>query len=504
MGKLCCCSLVLAFAACGGGGDKTPDAAVHDSAPAIDAPVETLGPPPALAIACTDAVADVYTLPSTLPAMDDSHRGDVFHCATTESLSTYKVNAQITAYNVGYPVAEAASATSGFWTFRIAYRSERNTVNAMRDEGDMAAYLLVPEKPLAGAPLVVFGHGSVGVAPKCAPTHLDLSGAVDDQDFPSALLKLAGAGYTVIAPDYSGFSYPNQSPGYFIAEDEAHGILDATRAAAKVLPSPPSKVVFIGHSQGGHAVIAAQSYAESYGHAGTLVGVAAFAPFWASLSLFGAAATPTGQLMTANAGDLSAILYAMEYAYSEGELKDGSGHGVDVFDPAKQAAAKDAMLGGECYDMAKVQALGATPADFFDASYVSDAGNNCALSGSCATALGMIWKQHWIDERPAIDTAGAPLLVMFGGQDTFVTPGRAQCAQDKINADLGSGAGSGSAATATVTYCQDANAGHRDLVRTNDVDYVMSWINARAGIGSEPAACTTPPAKFCPQIPANF
>jgi len=501
MGKLSCCSVFLTLVACGGGGDKTPDAAVvHDSAPAVDAPIETLGTPPALAIACTDAVADVYTYPSTLPAMDDSHRGDVFHCATTESLSTYKVNAQISAYNVGYPVAEAANATSGFWTFRIAYRSERNTVNAMRAEGDMAAYLLVPEKPLAGAPLVVFGHGSVGVAPKCAPTHLDLSGAVDDQDFPSALLKLAGAGYTVIAPDYSGFTYPNQSPGYFIAEDEAHGILDATRAAAKVLPSPPDKVVFIGHSQGGHAVIAAQSYATSYGYTGTLVGVAAFAPYWASLSLFGAATTSTGGLMTMNPDDLSSILYAMEYAYSEGELRDGAGHGVDVFATGKQAAAKDAMLGGECYDMAKVQALGATPADFFDTNFVNDVGVSCSLSGNCSNGVAPTWRQHWIDERPAIDAAGAPMLVMFGGMDTFVTPGRAQCVEDKLNGDIAAVTG----ATATVTFCQNPAAAHRDLVRTSDVEYVMSWINAKAGIGSEPAACTAPPPKSCTPIPRNI
>ena len=329
-------------------------------------------------MACSDSAADVYTLPSGLPAMDDSHRGDVFRCAATESLSKYKVNAQIAVYNAGYPIAEAGAATSGFWTFRIAYRSERTTA-AARAEGDTAAYLLIPETPLANAPLVVFGHGSVGIAPKCAPSHLDLSGAVDDQDFPPALLRLAGAGYTVIAPDYNGFSY-GQPPGYFIAEDEAHAILDATRAATKILPAPPEKIVLVGPSQGGHAVLAAQSYAASYGHDGTLVGVATFAPFWASLSLFGAATTVTAGLTTAN--DVSSILYPMEYAYSEGELNEGSGHGVDVFQTDKQAAAKDTILGGECYDSARLQALGATPGDFFDSTFVSDVGDNCSVSGS--------------------------------------------------------------------------------------------------------------------------
>ena len=467
---------------------------MHDTT-SIDAPVETLGPPPELAIACSDALTDVYTLPSGLPAMSDAHRGDVFRCATTESLSAYKVNAQIAAYNVNYPLAAAPTETSGFWTFRIAYRSERNTVQSNRAEGDTAAVLLVPEKPLAGAPLVVFGHGSVGVAPKCAPSHLDLSGAVDDQDYPPALYRIAGAGYTVIMPDYNGFSY-GQDPGYFNAEDEAHAILDATRAAANVLKTPPDKVVLVGHSQGGHAVVAAQAFAASYGNAGTLVGVAAFAPFWVSLDLFAAATTTTANLMTST--DVNSILYAMEYAYSAGQLDEGGSHGVDVFATAKQAAAKDAILGGECYDAAKLQALGATPGDFFDSSYVDNVGTNCSLGGTCTDALSTKWKARWLADRPSIDPNGAPMLVMLGGADTFVTPNRAQCSINRWTADLGT------THTATVTYCQDAMAAHRDLVRTTDVDYVLQWIANKAGIGSAPAACTAPPQKVCPFAPQDY
>lgn len=497
MGKLTSCAVLFAVSACGGGGSK-PDAAVHDSAPA-DAPAETLGPAPALAIACTDALADVYTLPSGLPAMSDAHRGDVFRCAVTESLSAYKVTTQIAADNANYPLAESPTEMSGFWTYRIAYRSERNTVNSGRAEGDMAAVLLVPDKPLAGAPLVVYGHPSCGVAPKCAPSHHSLAGAADDQDYPPPLFRIAGAGYTVIMPDYSGFSY-GQPPGYFNAEDEAHGLLDATRAAAKVLPTPPDKIVFVGHSQGGHAVVSAQAFAESYGHAGTIVGVAAIAPLWTSLDLFAAATTPTANLMTGSAGDTSAILYAMEYAYSAGELDDGAGHGVDVFQAAKQQAAKDTILSGECYDMTQLQALGATPGDFFDSSYVSSVGNACSLGGSCTDQLSMTWKARWMADRPAIDPNGAPMLIWFGGMDAFVTPGRQQCAIDKWNAEIAAG----SNATATVTYCNDAQAAHRDLVRTADMDYVLKWIANKAGIGAAPTACTPPAPHTCPQLPVNW
>lgn len=460
-------------------------------------PSETLGPAPELAQTCADSLADVYTLPSGLPSMDDSHRGDVIRCSIGESLSAYKVNKQIEAYNAGYPKAAAAHATSGFWTFRIAYRSQRNTVNAARAEGDTGAFLLVPEKPLAGAPLLVFGHGSVGVAPKCAPTHLDLSGPVQDEDYPSALLRLAGAGYTVISPDYSGFSY-GQTPGYFNAEDEAHAILDATRAAAKILKTPPTKVGFIGHSQGGHAVISAQSYAESYGMTGQLVGVATLAPFWVSLSLFAAATTDTAGLMTANMGDLSSIVYAMAYGYSQLELREGAGHGVDVFATGKQTAAKDAIL-NECYDATAIAALGAKPSDFFESGYVQTVGGACALGGSCGDATATKWKDYWISDRPTIDNTGAPLLVITGPMDTFITVGRAQCGRDAFDAAV---AAQGS--TTTVDYCSNPMAAHRDFPRTTDLDYAIQWLSAKAGVGSAPAACTPPDATFCASIPQNF
>jgi len=92
---------------------------------------------------------------------------------TQLSVGLYKIDAQITAYNANmsgttYNAPTMVPAATGFWSYRIAYRSERNTVSNARAEGDMAAYLLVPEHPLANAPLVVFGHGSVGVAPATA------------------------------------------------------------------------------------------------------------------------------------------------------------------------------------------------------------------------------------------------------------------------------------------------------------------------------------------------
>jgi pimeloyl-ACP methyl ester carboxylesterase len=484
--------VALSISGCGGGGN-TPDAGP-------DAVDYTLGEAPQLAMPCTDSLTDVYTLPTGLPAMDDSHRGDVFRCSVTEKLTVPEVKAQLAVYNEGYPMATPGTVKTGFWTYRIAYRSTRNTVNNARAEGDMAAVLIIPAKPIDGAPLVVFGHGSVGVASKCAPSRLDLSGGVQDQDYPTPLYRLAAYGFPVIAPDYSGYSY-GQTIGYFNAEDEAHAILDATRAAAKLLPSPPEKVVFVGHSQGGHAVLSAQSYAKSYGMSGNLVGVATLAPFWSSMSIWAAVAIDGGPTMLTTAGSANTILYAMEYAYAAGELR-APGTGVSVFKTSLQTAARDVFL-NECYDGAGLQALGDKPSDIFDSTYVNSVGGLCALSFTpdCGMDPAAMWKARWAEDRPPIDGKSAPILAYFGTGDQVVTLGRAGCAQKKIKADIAAVAG----ATTNVTYCKEENAGHRDIVRSAAADYVMEWVAAKAGVGPEPAACTPLPAtQACEQPPNDY
>lgn len=468
---------------CGDDPAVTPDAAPD----AID---YSIGAHPQLAMPCTDAQADVFTLPSDLPAMDDSHRGDVFRCAITEKLTIPDIRAQIDAYNEGYPTATPGVVQSGFWTYRVAYRTQRNTIGSVRAEGDTAATLIIPAKPLPGAPLVVAGHGSVGFAAQCAPTRLDLSGPVQDEDYPPMLYRLAGYGYTVIAPDYAGFSY-GQTPGYFNAEDEAHAVLDATRAAAKILPSPPTKVVFVGFSQGGHAVLAAHSYAKSYGMEGELVGVVAMAPLWSTMSMW-AAIPASGMYNTTN--DTNTVLYAMAYAYAAAELREGTG--AAVFETSKRAAAVEVINGAECYDKAKMMALGNLPSEFFDPSYLSVVGG-CALNNTCTGAEA--WQAWWKEDRPPIDPNGAPILALFGGADQTVNAGRATCAKQKLTADLAAA----SAATTNVQYCVTPNLDHRDMPRGPAPDYINEWIAAKAGVGSEPAACMPFSDSICPIIPVD-
>jgi hypothetical protein len=250
-----------------------------------------------------------------LPAFDPSHRGDVVHCAFDRTLTRDQINTAAT--NDGYT---GPPLMSGSRVYRIAYRTTRATMaDGTTPDGLSSALVFIPDTPRTGAqPLVVVGHASIGIAERCAPSRNDLLTRGDWlDDFRSVILPLVGYGWTVIATDYAGFGYGSTS-GWSLATDEAHSLLDATRAMSNVVaPGTLSgDVVMVGHSQGGHAVLSAHALARTYGLSGRLAGVAAFAPLWLSSRAWGAAISPFARLTTAT--DAITIAYAMEYFYGHG------------------------------------------------------------------------------------------------------------------------------------------------------------------------------------------
>ncbi|MCU1277472.1 MAG: Triacylglycerol lipase precursor [bacterium] len=449
--------------------------------------------PPALLQACTDALADVYTLPANLPAYDSSHRGDVIRCSYDRYLSAAAINAKMTAYGYTGPTLP-----SGAWLFRVAYRTERISADGSTTvpEGVSSGILLVPDQPRAGGPLVVFAHASVGIAPSCAPSTYDLLADVAGDDHRGAVLGLAGYGWLLLVPDYAGFGY-GEAPGWSVAADEAHSVLDGTRAAKQLVPSLPSDVVFVGHSQGGHAALSAQSFAKSYGMEGKLIGVAAYAPLWLSAYAWAGIISPVGGFKTSDSA--YAIMYDLDYFYSHGELYDGPGGGLAMIQPAKRDAVRSFLM-GQCNPNSppgvEITTLGATPSDFFDSNFIDSIGPCGVGFGGCIDATAMTWTARFSADRPPIDPQGPPMLIFNGGMDANFPPPRAQCMFDKLAMDL-SGATS---PTTTIATCLDPNAQHFDIMR-KDVDYANQWIAARAGIGPEPAPCTPFPTGLTCQTP---
>ncbi|MNH67510.1 Alpha/beta hydrolase family protein [compost metagenome] len=114
--------------------------------------------------------------------------------------------------------------------------------------------------PAGGWPIVVWAHGTTGVADVCAPSKAALADSTKD-----LISKLLAAGYVVVAPDYEGLGTPGIHP-FLNVKSEAFSITDAVVATRNYLTQrnllTSKKWLTVGHSQGGHAALSAAQYAS--------------------------------------------------------------------------------------------------------------------------------------------------------------------------------------------------------------------------------------------------
>jgi len=114
--------------------------------------------------------------------------------------------------------------------------------------------------PAGGWPIVVWAHGTTGVADACAPSKSALADSTKD-----LISKLLAAGYVVVAPDYEGLGTPGIHP-FLNVKSEAFSITDAVVATRNYLSQrnllTSKKWLTVGHSQGGHAALSAAQYAS--------------------------------------------------------------------------------------------------------------------------------------------------------------------------------------------------------------------------------------------------
>ncbi|KRI53516.1 alpha/beta hydrolase [Acinetobacter pittii] len=114
--------------------------------------------------------------------------------------------------------------------------------------------------PVGGWPIVVWAHGTTGVADACAPSKAALADSTKD-----LISKLLAAGYVVVAPDYEGLGTPGIHP-FLNVKSEAFSITDAVVATRNYLSQrnllTSKKWLTVGHSQGGHAALSAAQYAS--------------------------------------------------------------------------------------------------------------------------------------------------------------------------------------------------------------------------------------------------
>ena len=144
------------------------------------------------------------------------------------------------------------------------------------------AHLFVPEEPSDAGTLLAFAPGSTGLVDACAPSRPYVQGG-GLETYGAYGLAYAGQGMPTVVPNYVGFFDPSARQPYFVADAEAHVVLDALRAASTALTAmagelAPTHAFAAGFSQGGHAVFAAADRAAEDAPDVPLAGVIGFGP----------------------------------------------------------------------------------------------------------------------------------------------------------------------------------------------------------------------------------
>jgi alpha-beta hydrolase superfamily lysophospholipase len=247
--------------------------------------------------------------------------------------------------------------------------------------------------PPEGWPIIAFGHGSTGVQHNCAPSLSPvLLGATEPA---GALLR---AGFAVALPDYQGLGVDGTYHPYLDATTAGYNMIDAVRAARKVIPQASDRWLASGQSQGGQAAWAANELANTYGAGLNLVGAVAIAPAPDITGLADLAAQ--GALTVEQASALQWVLVALKKEHPDLNLDDYR-HGLmreqwDFFSQCDLALSQKRKELNEQL----------TPDDLRPAT------------PAATDLLRAYLAQRSLPKAPT----AAPMLVLFGDNDQVVAP----------------------------------------------------------------------------------
>ncbi|MBJ9260678.1 alpha/beta hydrolase [Citrobacter amalonaticus] len=139
----------------------------------------------------------------------------------------------------------------------LRYPSISSVDGKTKREDTAAVFIPYGVTPKEGWPVVVWAHGTVGVAYHCAPS-LNIRSDRDKQ-YLNTWLSL---GYAIVAPDYAGLGSTGLHH-YLDACSEAWSVLDGVRSALKVFPLK-NDLIMVGQSQGAHAAFSSAGFQSHY------------------------------------------------------------------------------------------------------------------------------------------------------------------------------------------------------------------------------------------------
>lgn len=133
--------------------------------------------------------------------------------------------------------------------------------------------------PKGGWPIISYGHGTTGIADKCAPSRNTKGGVAEGYiSYTDPIMnEWLAAGYAVARTDYQGLGTPGDHP-FLVGKASGRGILDIVRASRQMGLKISNKYLIAGHSQGGHAALFAAGQAAKWTPELKLRGTVSYAP----------------------------------------------------------------------------------------------------------------------------------------------------------------------------------------------------------------------------------
>jgi pimeloyl-ACP methyl ester carboxylesterase len=209
--------------------------------------------------------------------------------------------------------------------------------------------------------------------------------------------QLVAAGYVVVLPDYQGLGNDKYYSPYLEPKTAGYNMIDAVRAARKLVPNTSERWIAAGFSQGAQAAWAANELAPSYGKGLTLLGSVALAP---PLDLtFVADTAAAGGLDKDQLPIYLDILASLKNSYPDFNLDDYR-HGIvkDRWDSLLQCDVLHQADRDKVFDQI-------TPDDLRP--------NSVAATDALRNRL----QQMSLPQQKAT----APMLVVYGGKDPIIS-----------------------------------------------------------------------------------
>ena len=156
------------------------------------------------------------------------------------------------------PLAAHQRVPGAATNLRLLYTSTDGIGGTSRIAVSGALFLPPGTPPAGGWPLLLWSHGTVGIADICAPSW---TGYVPFHQ--AHLQSWIERGYAIVTSDYQGLGTPGTHP-YMATRPEAYSNLDAIRAVQSANFPVTDSVLVAGQSQGAGAAIATAGYARTY------------------------------------------------------------------------------------------------------------------------------------------------------------------------------------------------------------------------------------------------